>query len=522
MLGIALLVGAALLSPAGIVRAQEAVLLPAGRLRLDLTSSLHVWNRRFGRRTEDGRLVEAVEPLGFDLTGDPVGSSMIPHLTELEASLRAALQAPGYRVRLGTTRALVEKRATTLPIRLEMGVTDWLTVGLTAPFVKRRTEAAVLFSADTLTADVGLSPAILAPAEVGAFLDAFGAALEGAGTVGPVQEARSFLEALRAAYMHGTVFPLAGSDAARVLTARLQGLRTALEGIGIQGVPTSLPLARDPLDGASFARLLEDPAFGIALDPLGDWESRWELGDVEVSGAMRLLAGVRGDTLDPVPSLRYLLGAGLLVRLGTGSVDSPSNVLDLGSGNGQTDVEGRLFGEVEVRGRFGVWGDLRYGIQRPVRLDRRIAPPGAPLAPRRWLVTVRWTPGSYLQAVVAPWLRLGEGLTVAGTYRLRTKGTDRYEHVITDPQVLDVLNLPPLDVLEEETRETLHEVGISATFSTLPAHARGEARLPFRLRFAYLTAVAGSGGRTPKGSRMEFGVSLFRRFWGGDGDGGAP
>ena len=51
------------------------------------------------------------------------------------------------------------------------------------------------------------------------------------------------------------------------------------------------------------------------------------------------------------------------MRLGTGDQGDPSRFFDQEPGDGQIDLEGNVFGLLEMGDRFGAWGQVRYGVQ---------------------------------------------------------------------------------------------------------------------------------------------------------------
>jgi hypothetical protein len=209
------------------------------------------------------------------------------------------------------------------------------------------------------------------------------------------------------------------------------------------------------------------------------------------------------------------LGGSLLFRLGTGKQPDPDRFLHTSAGDGQADLEASVFGLVQVGRRLGFWGRVRLGFQQEGQIYRRIAAPSEILPVRRRLAPLKWTPGNYTELDLNPRLFLTSAMSFGVRYRRWSKGSDSYEIGDLDPEVLEQLAYPPVELLEEETEETLNEVGISATFSSLEGHARGEAWLPLELRFTYFLPVSGYGGQTPKGNRFEAGITLFRQLWGG-------
>ena len=130
---------ASIIVPLGVAGQEfSGPLLPAGQLRLEVRSLFLFADERFGSRTEGGSLVEEDEPLGFDFSDPAVGSRLFPALEDLEADLTAAASAAGPPLVLGRTQAVLTKDAVWLPIRVDVGVFDWLTVGATIPFSRRR------------------------------------------------------------------------------------------------------------------------------------------------------------------------------------------------------------------------------------------------------------------------------------------------------------------------------------------------------------------------------------------------
>lgn len=520
-------------------QAVEGPLSPAGRLGIGLSGHFWTHDARFGLRREDGRLVEATEPLGFDLSRPAAGTELLPGLTPLQESVRSALDDPAVRVSVGRTRARIRATRITLPFRVDLGVTDWLSVGVNVPFVKQRSEVAFLLDADSATANLGLNPRLESPAQVAGFSESMGAAIDAlqarsdarcdgrdatavqcAEIAAALEQARSLRDALSEAYASEGLFPFRGSTAGRILTGRLETLANRFSDHGVTGLPSSLPLAEGPLDEESFAAYLTDPKLGMDGSALDTWQSVWELGDVELHGAVRILEKARApDPASVWDRTTVLLGAGGLVRLGTGTPDQPDHFTDLGSGDGQTDVEARLFGDLALGG-VGLWADARYGIQLEGTRIRRVAPPEVVLPPAGYARQLTWTPGDYRSLEVAPRYHLTPELAVAGRYRFYRKGADRYALVSGDDTPPDepLPGVDPAD-LEAETEATLHQVGIGLVYSTLRAARRDLAGRPLEIHVRYRVSSAGSGGLTPKASSVRLGLRLFWSLWGGQGDG---
>ncbi len=488
-------------------------LLPAGQLRVEINSLFQFADERFGKRLEGGSLIEEDEPLGFDFEDTAVGTRLFPAFEDLEADLATAAGTTITPVVLGRTRAVLTRDAVWLPIRLDVGLLDWLTVGTTVPFSRRRAEFATSIQTDG--ADVGIPP----PA-AGSFLGEVSAANsaltvvvamlctadpsspECSQTTNLLAEGESFHVALTDAYGDYGVFPLEGSGNGDALQTRTTSLLNAYQAAGVPLFPTTIPLATEVLTEATYLDLVSNPAYRVKGDSLATWRSPWELGDVEIHAYARLWA-IGQETLpnEPQPTIRAEIGAGALFRLGTGRIDSPRNFIDTGSGDGQNDFELSAFGALRVGNRFGIVGEFRYGIQQPVQVLRRITAPDRIFAPISAEQVVRWNPGDYAQLRVSPRVNLTEEIALAFDLRYFSKKSDRYSSVGAgtglDPRVLEL-----------ETAQQSLGIGGGVVFSTVQ---NGQGRV--EARFLVQAAVSGSGGATPKTWRAEVGFRFLWSLW---------
>ena len=490
-------------------------LVAAGRLRFEINSLFHFADQRFGRRMEGGSLIERDEPLGFDFADAAVGSRMFPTLENLEADLATAAGAAITPLVLGQAQAVLTKDAVWLPIRLEVGIFDWLTVGTTVPFSRRRAEFSTSIQGDG--ANVGGTPAT-----AGDFLGSVLAANAALSTIATtlctsspsssecsqatslLASGQSFHGALTRGYGGHGVFPLEGSDTGVALQTRVTAFVNAYQAVGVASFPSSIPLATEVLTEAAYLDLVTTSAFGVTGDSLKTWRSPWEMGDVELHAYARLWGiGLETPVDGPAPTFRLEAGAGALFRLGSGRTDSPRNFIDTGSGDGQNDIEVSAFGILGVGRRLAILGDLRYGIQQSVLVLRRITAPDRIFASITAEQVVRWNPGDYMQIRVSPRVYLTEEVALAFDLRYFSKKADRYRYV-------DAVAGPDPGLLELETEERLLGIGGGLVFSTVQS-ARGR---PVEARFLVQQAVSGSGGSTPQTWRVEVGLRLYRGLWG--------
>ncbi len=488
-------------------------LLPVGQFRIEVSSLFHFADERFGLRMEGGSLIEEDEPLGFDFEDTAVGTRLFPTLEGLESDLTTATGAAVTPVVLGRTRAVMTEDAVWLPLRLDLGLLDWLTVGTTVPFSRRRADFATSIQTDV--ANVGVTPAT-----AGDFLgevDAANGALElivtTACTSDPsspeclqgtslLADGEGFYGALTGAYGRHGVFPLEGSDNGTALEARVTALLRAYQAAGVPSFPTAIPLATDVLTEATYLDLVSNPALPVRGDSLKSWRSPWELGDVEVHAYARLWrTGQEAPPNEPQANLRIEIGAGALFRLGSGRTDSPRNFIDAGSGDGQNDIELSGFGTLSVGTRFGIVAELRYGIQQSVNVLRRITAPDRIFAAASVQQIVNWNPGDYTQLRVSPRFNLTQEIALAFDLRYFAKKEDRYSQ--------DPAGGPDVRLLELETKERALGMGGGLIFSTVPS---GQG-LPLEARFFFQQAVSGSGGATRKTGRLEVGLRVYWGLW---------
>ncbi len=506
---------ASILTPLGLGGQEfSGPLVAAGQLRLEINSLFHFADQRFGQRVEGGSLIEEDEALGFDFADAAVGSRLFPTLEDLEADLTTATGAAITQLVLGQTQAVLTKDAVWLPIGLDVGVFDWLSVGATVPFSRRRAEFATSFQSDG--ANIGLTPEM-----AGDFIGAVSAANAALSTIATtlctsnpsspecsqatnlLADGEGFHDALRRGYRKG-VFPLTGSDTGGALEARVTTLVNAYQAVGVSSFPSAIPLATDVLTEATYLDLVTAPAFGVAGDSLKTWRSPWEMGDVEVHAYARLWGiGQETPLNGPEPTIRLEIGAGVLFRLGTGRTDSPLNFIDTGSGDGQNDIELSVFATLSAGKRLAILGDLRYGIQQSVDVLRRITAPDRIFAPLSAQQVVRWNPGDYMQLRVSPRVFLTEEVSLTFDLRYFSKKADRYRYV-------DAAAGPDPGLLETETEERFLGIGGGLVFSRVRS---GQGR-PMEARFLVQQAVSGSGGSTPQTWRVEVGLRFYRGLWG--------
>jgi hypothetical protein len=498
-----------------------ALVVPGGRVSLDFTPSFTTWTERYGPHIENGAVVDGPEPLGADLSD---ATNIFPGIATLQQRIRELSGDAAYSVVTGTTTGRVTKDVKRIDSGLRIGLLNWLTVGVNVPYVKTRVAVDFGF-VPTTDANVGMNPTAANPDEVStllAQLDQAGLAAtdraaalcgasdpECASAQALADRVGSFRAGAFAAYSSAPVFPTGGSAVAETLSTTLAALDADLVAAGLTGIAAPMAFATGPLDAAGFATLPDDASIRGA--PLEGTDGLWTLGDVEVMAALRLLDGEVRDPGAVSPRFAWYVAGGALVRLGTGTPADPSIPFDVGSGDGQMDIEGRVEAALRIGGRLDLHAAGRYGVQQATTVTRRVAPHEQVFPPIGTTRTVSWTPGDYFFVELSPRWHFGESLALAVDLRQYYKAEDRYELSSTPADEVVPVNVADL---VRETSVTLREVAVGVRYSTVASWRRGQTGTPVEVGGRVIQAVDGMGGQAPRNTRVEFSVTLFRRLWG--------
>ena len=498
----------------------DHTMVPRGHVRLQAHPTYTAWDRRFARAADGS---PRIEELGDDLSSAN-SADLFPNFNILQSSIRELIQSSNYEPRLGPSAGRVQQEINSIDFAGELGIFDWLTVGVIVPWKQTRTVVDFLHITDTLNENLGLNPSIADPASVQTFLRsvtsasnqaraeanvicAGGAATSCANALELATRTAAFESGISSAYAATAFFPLAGSAAGARLTQVLAHLNTELSTASLSNI-LPLLLSQTTLSNGDYSRMAVAPESGIgALLPLQSRRGLWSLGDVEISAKVRLADNMpRSDAVHDT-AIRYRVTGRLSARLPTGTLKNPDILLDIGSGDAQLDLEGGLAAELRINGRFGIAASGSLVNQRPTSITRRVAHPKQILSASDTRRELRWNPGQLVGIDVAPYLRISSVLSIHGEYRYFQKFRDQFEMVTPDSR------FDPF-ILESESGMKLHEVGGGFRYDTVEPWALGEAPRPMEVHLRFLHAIEGSGGHAPKWSRVEAGIRLFRRFWG--------
>ncbi|MDZ7779627.1 MAG: hypothetical protein U5R14_06760 [Gemmatimonadota bacterium] len=491
-------------------------LAPAGTLRLSAWPSFTAWDQRFGASGEADRV-----SLGQPLTSDRA-LELFPGASTLTEGLRELSGAPDYQPTMGGVEGRVSHDVTEIDLGIDYGITEWWTVGASVPRVKTRTAVDLVFLPDTVAGDLGISPYLTARNDVDMFLGGLRAATTAAWSradglcesgdpacedaTALAQRTGRFDQTLSTVFHATPFFPLEGSSIATELADRITALDSDLRDAGLDGLPGPLVLSNARATEADLETLpAQFDRLGYA-EPLRTRTSLWTWGDVELKTSFGVLT--LGRPLAARPGFSLEVQAGALLRLGTGRTPDPDVPLDLGSGDGQRDIEGRLAARARFGSRFSFDGGVLYGTQNQRTLERRGVVEGSALAPAASSVALVWDPGSYWAVEAEPALRLADALTVGGVYRYFSRGADAFSAVADSPSGTDDRSwtLPSGDPARR------HQMGLTLVYDTAtPTGAEGSR--PLRLRLRWLHAVAGHGADMPVTNRIEAGAEIYAPLW---------
>jgi hypothetical protein len=477
----------------------------------------------------------SIEPLGW-FFGDSLGTTQLPWLATTEAELRALTGLGGYALNLGRSRLTVETSVRNTPIRLDVALSRRLVLGVAVPIVRARTYAfqALPDSTPASQGNVGWNPEELSAGTYDVFrldVDSALAALALQATSGP-PALRSQAAATLAAWQpflcglyvlgagpapsqaslcwdaasgpQATFLPVDTTDAGDSLATRLaraqadyDALRLQYAGLGVT-IPAftagyALPTAA--LDSNGIRTYTSSPLYPLAAETLTT-VVRTGIGDIELGGWYQ------------VADREHWRGqVGGILRLGTGTMDSPGNLVDVGTGDGQTDVEVWTKHDVIFSPQLWLHAGGRYGVQFAHTLPRRVAPYWQPYAPASAAATVTRTPGDYLAIDVVPNWQLDDSFGVGLGYHYYRQGATAYAYAGADSATIALL--VPASVLGEGTSVSRMRVGAGVTFSTLNRYLAGRARLPYRVTWSYQRTFFGRGGQVERASVMSLVVEAF-------------
>lgn len=524
----------------------DALVLPRGVIRIRTLGQFTWFNERYGLNTP-GRADGSLEPLGVDFLNDTVGVTEFPNLASLQAGLRSLTGDPNFGLTLGATRLDLRASVTAIPLVIEAGVSSRFSLGIQIPYVKTRNAAAFTVNPLGREGNLGFNPALAVPAAATQNATMFAQFNTAAATLqaslnacaaNPAAPGCPALNAQRAnamaliassslfaggvnqIYSTSPFVPIRSTAAQLAIEARVAAFRSLYQSFGVNSIAatTTGPFAsQTTLTLADAQTILTDPAFGVLADPLRTIE-RSHVGDIDLGGKFLILDTFGNTTAARMSpqGLNFRAAIGGVVRLPTGQAESPNNFIDIGGGQGQTDLEARIFADLLVGSRFWQSFVLRYNNQLADEEEMRITDlPDRRLAPLYRRQMVQRNLGNIFEFETTPRIVVNHFFSVSGQYVYRSKSEDKYTGTFVIPAAVTGFSDVTLDAstLGLETEQKEHRVGGGLSFSNLYAFEQKKARIPFEVTYLHWQTVKGSGN-VPKAFTDQVQLRLYARLFG--------
>ena len=525
----------------------DALVLPRGVLRVRTLGQWTTFNERYGLNTP-GRTSGSLEPLGIDFSLDTVGVREFPNLGALEAGLRSLTGSPTFNLTLGSTRVDLRAQVTAVPFVIEAGLSRRFSLGIQIPYVQTRNTA--FFDVNPLgrEGNLGFNPALSLPAAQAQNAAMFSQFTTAAATLQAnlnacaanpaaspscpalnaqrasaqalIANSTAFAGGVNQIYSTSPFIPIRNTDAQLAIEARVAAFRALYQQFGVTSIaPTTTgPFAsQNALTLPDAQTVLTDAAFGVQADPL-QTVTRGHVGDIDVGGKFLLLDTFGNTTAARMSpeGLNFRASVGAVVRLPTGQAESPDNFIDIGGGQGQTDVEGRVFADVLIGSRFWQSFVVRYNNQLADDQYMRIIDfPNRNLAPLYRRQKVERDLGNIFEFETTPRIVVNDFFAVSGQYVYRSKTQDHYTGTFSIPAAVTGYADITLDAstLDQETEQKEHRVGGGISFSNLYAFERKQAGIPFEVTYLHWQTVKGSGN-VPKAFTDQIQLRLYARLFG--------
>jgi hypothetical protein len=519
----------------------DATVLPRGAVRVAASGTWATYNELYG---PGGKL----ESLRAPLSTDSLGARQLELLRPLQTSLRTLAQQPTANVSLGPARTDFTARIARSALVLDLGLTS--RIMLTARLPYEHTISEVVFNVnprDELTnrANIGVNPALGASGTVASTtnrgvvdsllravttLNQRLGACSGSST-DPVcsdrsrvqtliNDARAMATGIARTYgigvdtARGSAFvPLAASTLQTAIAARVTALNASLKAyIPDLAAFTEPTPAVAPISAVGATTLLSD---SLRIASLGLVE-RSHIGDVELGAKVLLFDSFGGIARSRTHAngVGIRIAVGGLARLGTGQVERPDDIVDIGTGDGQTDIEGNGAADIVVGRRF--WASLvaRYGVQMADERRMRIPSEARDLFLGAYREqTVSRNLGDYMEVQATPRYVYNDYISASLNWTYRRKGQDTYTGTFSvngpesTPVALDA------SILGTDTQQSEQRIGGGASFSTLRAYDRGRARIPLEVQILHWQTVTGSG-YVPKQFSTQIQLRYYTRLFG--------
>jgi hypothetical protein len=254
--------------------------------------------------------------------------------------------------------------------------------------------------------------------------------------------------------------------------------------------------------------LTSGPEFGIEVPE--DRVTGIKFGDIEAGISLQPLNTFRRrpDGSRPIFSLRTRFDA--LWRFATGAPPQAQHLFDVGTGDGQSDLELRGTLDVGFGSRFWLSVFAGYNIQMEAEVERLVTSRELPIQRGAYTALVNWDPGDVLTLAAVPRFNFTRNITFSFLYLRVHRGADFVRRV--DPVPGDATFLPA--DLEEGTEYTARSLGFAARFSSTDWSGDRRDGIPVEVELRYRNTTRAEDGFAPKHNVWEVSVRLYRLLLG--------
>jgi hypothetical protein len=491
--------------PSRLVAQLPPVGVPGGVVRLELDGAIETFDQRF----RDGHK----EGYAADLSSPALGSDRIPILADADSRIGRVIGNTSYRINLGGLATDAHADVGTGFLGLSLGLTNRITIFGRIPLVQTRVQSKTVLN--SATADAGLNPG---QADQLPFFGEFDQAIttltnklangDYSGSVRTLAEAtladatalRTDLFGLLADPATASpALPLISSVAGTAIDTRIVTLQNTLaSNLDVPGFTLTPALPQTPLSEAELLQLISSPTFALRL---GESKVTFR-GDTEAGVALTLVD--RWDRGRHRGGFRAAVSG--LVRLPTGRREQSDRPLDIGTGEGQTDIEVAVVTDVGS-GPLGARLNATYVRQLPANIVTRVTRPSQPLVGPDRLALVRWDPGDILALGVHPFYRLARTFALQAGLDHWIRGTDGVSYASPASA------LPGIDpsILAEESKANATMLSVGITYANPAGLRPGGKGMPVDASWAYERVLRAGGGRVPYTHRV---TGRFRVYFG--------
>ena len=528
--------------PGGTIPDADASVAPSGTFRLRAVQSWTRYDALYGL-SSDGR----TRPLGALFSNDSLGVRQVPALRPIQDELQALTGSSGTRLDLGELVTHANSRVATTTLELQYGLTSRIGLSVMLPLVMAR--STVLAGLNTrctgvkcppvgAMANMGENPRSYAATQsVVGQLTSAAAALQtalascqanpGGSGCSNLLAHQSDAQALIASSttfatnltkLYGTdantnpgqaFVPLTQSTITNVLATRVGGFNMEYNAL-LPGGGVAIPATFGGAAGPAARNAMQALVSQYGIDSIATINQSWT-GDMELGVAYRLFDAFEDTARAHAGGVRARADVQGIVRLGTGRPPNASYPFDPGTGQGQTDLEGRAALDVIGGRHVAATVSGLYSYQLTSAHLTRAYMPGGGIFPLEAPMAADWKPGNVWQVQATPRLLITRYFQLMGEYFIRHVTNDLVTPTLTPGDTTQTA-LPAPWVSNWASTE--QRVGLGFSYSAVDSYLRGRSPLPLEISWVHLETIHASGGVVPKYFQDQIGFRLYYQVLG--------